>query len=246
MSGQPMSIIEHLDAFRRALIISLVSLIPGAIVGWLIREDILRVLMRPVTRMNYKLVYITATEAFTTELKIAVFAGIIIASPIIAYQIWKFFLPALHANEKRYISIFVPLSVVLFLGGVVFGYFAVFLYGVQFLLSFGGQELSPMLSLGSYLSFSLWFLLPFGLMFELPLVILLLVGLGIVTPQYLSSKRKWVLVASFVVAAVATPTTDMFTQGVMAAAIYMLFEISLWVSYLIRLKKRTGGTNCKC
>lgn len=238
MSDQPMSITDHLEALRRALIISAISVIPGAVAGWFIKGNILSILMKPVTEMHYKLVYITPTEALTTQLKIAVFAGLAIASPVIAYQLWRFILPALHAYEKRYVRIFVPLSVILFMIGVIFGYYTVFLYGVKFLLGFAGPGLSPMLSLGNYLSFSLWFLLPFGLMFELPLIILLLVRLGILTPQYLGSKRKWVLVASFVVAAVATPTTDMFTQGVMAVAIYLLYEISIWISYLIRRKKK--------
>lgn len=237
MSDQPMSLIEHLEALRRALIISLISVIPGAVVGWFIREDILNVLVRPVTELQYDLVYITATEALTAGIKIAFFAGIAIASPVIAYQIWKFVLPALHAHEKRYILIFVPFSVILFIVGILFGYYTVFLFGVKFLLSFAGEDLIPMLSLGKYLSFSLWFLLPFGLIFELPLVILLLVRLGILTPRYLGSKRKWVLVASFVISAVATPTTDMFTQSIMAGAIYMLYEISIWVSYFVRPKK---------
>lgn len=233
-----MSIIEHLEALRRALIVSLVSLIPGGILGWYIRKDILGMLTAPITRMHYKLVYITATEAFTTELKIAICAGIAIASPVIAYQLWKFVLPALHAHEKRYILIFVPVSVVLFIGGVIFGYYTVFRYGVEFLLGFGGENLIPMLSLGKYLSFSLWFLLPFGLIFELPLIILMLVRLGILSPQSLRAKRKWVLLAAFVTSAVLTPTTDMLSQTIMGLAVYMLYEISIWISYLIRPRKQ--------
>ncbi len=237
MADKPMSILDHLEALRRVLIISLISIIPGSIAGWFIREDIMRILIKPVSDLHYKLVYIGATEALTAEIKIAFFAGLVLALPVIAYQIWKFVLPALHATEKRYIRIFVPLSVILFIGGIVFGYYTVFIYGVQFLLSFGGEGLTPMLSLGKYLSFALWFLIPFGIMFELPLVILLLVRIGLMSPKYLASKRKWVLLAAFVIAAVATPTTDMFSQSVMALAIYLLYEISIWVSYLVRPKK---------
>lgn len=238
MSDKPMSILEHLEAMRHLLIVSLISVIPGSIAGWYVRKEILKVLIKPVSSMHYNLVYIGATEALTAELKIAFFAGLAIASPVIAYQIWRFLLPALHAHEKRYLVIFVPLSVVLFIGGIVFGYYTVFTYGVQFLLSFGGEGLTPMLSLGKYLSFAMWFLIPFGVMFELPLVIILLVRLGIMSPKYLASKRKWVFLAAFVIAAVATPTTDMFTQTVMAIVIYLLYEISIWISYFIKPKKR--------
>lgn len=237
MDDKKMSILEHLDALRRALIISLLALIPGTAIGWFIRERILDILIRPVKSMHYKLVYIGATEAFMAELKIAMFAGVAIALPVIAYQFWNFILPALHSNERRYIKIFVPVSMVMFALGIVFGYYTVFTYGVQFLLSFGGEGLTPMLSLGKYLSFAFWFLLPFGIMFELPLIILLLVRLGIISTKFLTSKRKWVLVGSFVISAVATPTTDMLSQTVMAVAMYLLYEVSIWLSYLVRPSK---------
>ncbi len=237
MQDKPMSILEHLDALRRVLIISLISIIPGTAVGWFIREDILRVLVKPVKKMGHELVFIGATEAFTAELKMALIAGFLIALPVISYQVWMFVLPALHAHERRYIATFVPASVILFAGGVLFAYYTVFNYAVQFLLSFGGEGLTPMLSLSKYLSFSIWFLLPFGVIFELPLAVVILARLGIVTPRFLATKRKWAFLAVFIIAAIVTPTTDMLTQAVMAVAMYLLYEISIWLSYLVRPKK---------
>ncbi len=241
MSDKPMSILEHLEALRRVLIVSFISLIPGAVLGWYIREDILRILVRPVSNMHQKLVYIGTTEAFTAELKVALIAGVVLASPVIAYQFWKFILPALHAHEKRYIIIFVPVSVLLFAAGVVFGYFTVFTYAIKFFLSFGSDQvnlvLTPMLSLSKYLSFTVWFLLPFGLMFEMPLVILLLARLGIISPEFLAAKRRWAILIAFVISGVVTPTTDMFTQGIMGGAMYLLFEVSIWLCYLMRPRK---------
>ncbi|WP_418790457.1 twin-arginine translocase subunit TatC [Phosphitispora sp. TUW77] len=229
-----MSILDHLEALRRVVIISFISIIPGAVVGWMIRERILAFLVLPVKKLEYDLVFITATEALTAYMKISLVAGLIIASPVIAYQFWKFVLPALHAHEKRYLIIFMPVSVLLFVGGIAFAYYSVFVYAVGFLLSFGGEGLSPMLSLNKYLSFTIWFLLPFGAMFELPLVIIILARLGIVTPGFLASKRKFALLAIFVIAAVVTPTTDMITQGIMGGAMYLLYEISIWLAYLVR------------
>jgi len=237
VEDKPMSILEHLEALRSVLIKSIIAVIPGTIMGWFIRKEILAILIKPVKSMGYQLVYIGATEAFVAEMKIAFFAGLAIASPVIAYQLWKFLLPALHAHEKKYLLIFVPSSLALFAGGIVFAYYSVFTYGIQFLLSFGGEGLSPMLSLGKYLSFAIWFLLPFGLMFEMPLVILILARLGIIKPQFLAGKRKWAFVIAFVIAAIATPTTDMITQLVMALAIYILYEISLWLAYFVRPRK---------
>lgn len=240
MNDQPMSVLEHLNALRRVLIISLISTIPGAIVGWMVREQILNIITRPVRAMNYKLVYIGATEALTAEIKIAIFAGMVIASPVIAYQFWKFVLPALHANEKRYIVTFVPLSLLLFVGGIAFGYYTVYNFAIQFLLSFGGEGLTPMLSLSKFLSFAFWFLIPFGLMFEMPLLIMALARLGIVSPEFLGSKRKVALLLSFVIAGIATPTTDMITQGIMGGAMFLLFEISIWLAYLVRPRIKAG------
>lgn len=238
MQDEPMSILQHLEALRRALIVSIVAIIPGAAIGWFIRQEILAVLIKPVIDMNYKLVYIGATEALTAEITLAVFAGIVLALPVIAYQFWKFILPALHAHEKRYIVIFVPVSLVLFICGLIFGYYTVFTYGVKFLLGFGINGITPMLSLGRYLSFTMWFLLPFGIMFEMPLVVLLLVRMGLISRSFLAAKRKIVFVAAFVIAAVVTPTTDMFSQSVMAVAIYLLYEASIWISFFFRPAKK--------
>lgn len=233
-----MTIMSHLNAFRKTIVWSAISILPGATIGWFIREQILAVLIQPVKASGAHLVYLAATEAFTTELLISVFAGIVLALPFIAYQFWKFVLPALHAHEKRYLVTFVPFSIILFVVGVVFGYFTVFSYGVQFLLGFGMEGIEPTLSLAKYVSFTFWFLLPFGVMFEMPLVLLLLMRMGLVKRDTLKKNRKWVFVGAFVIAAVATPTTDMFSQTVMAAAIYVLYEVSIWISYLTGSLKR--------
>lgn len=233
-----MSIMDHLQALRSTIVYSAISILPGATLGWIIRKQILEILIRPVRGMGKKLVYLTATEAFTSELLIAAFTGIAIAMPFIAYQFWRFVLPALHAHEKRYIRVFVPFSVIMFVTGIIFGYFTVFSYGIQFLLGFGLEGIEPTLSLARYLSFTLWFLLPFGIMFEMPLVLILLVRMGLVQRDTLKSLRKWVFVGAFVVSAILTPTTDMFSQSVMAGAIYVLYEASIWISYLTRPVKR--------
>ncbi|HWI54783.1 MAG TPA: twin-arginine translocase subunit TatC, partial [Desulfobacteria bacterium] len=133
MKEEAMSIMDHLSALRRTIVLSIISVIPGAVVGWFIRQQILAVLIKPVVDMKKQLVYLGATEAFTTELLIAAFAGIVIAMPFIAYQFWRFVLPALHAHEKRYLITFVPFSLILFVVGIVFGYFTVFSYGIKFL-----------------------------------------------------------------------------------------------------------------
>lgn len=238
MEEENMTLVDHLDALRRVLVVSLISVIPGAVLGWMYREDVLRVLIKPVRAMNYELVFITPTEAMVAYFKLAFFAGIIVASPVMAFQFWRFILPALHANEKRNILILMPASLLLFIGGIAFAYFSVYNIAVQFLLSFGGEGLSPMLSLSKYISFAIWFLLPFGFIFEMPLVILALAKFGVVTPKFLASKRKWAFLGVFVLAAVITPTTDVIAQGAMGIAVYLLYEISILLAYFVRPRNK--------
>lgn len=238
MSEKKMPILKHLDELRRVLIISLVSIIPASGIAWFFREDLLKILTRPVDNLNYKLVYISPTEAFIANIKIAVIGGIILASPIITWQIWSFILPALTKQEKKYVFIVMPISVFLFVTGVVFGYFTVFNFGVAFLLGFGGEGLEPMLSLNKYLSFAFWFLLPFGIIFELPLVILFLTRIGLVTPTFLARNRKFALLVIFIISALVTPTTDMVSQLAMAGPMYLLYEISIWISRVMKVRAR--------
>ncbi len=239
MEDKPLSFLAHLDALRRMLVISFISIIPGSVVGWFVREDILHILVRPVNKMGYELVYIGTTEAFTAELKIAIIAGTVFASPIIAYQFWRFLLPALHAHERRYLLIFVPVSLILFSIGVSFAYFVVFTYAIKFFLSFSGEGLlRPMLTLSKYLSFTVWLLVPFGLIFELPLLVVLLARMGLISGEFLAKYRKWAFLGVFIFAAIITPTVDMFTQAAMGFAMYLLYEISIWLAYLIRRKKK--------
>lgn len=234
MSEKTIPILEHLEELRRVLIISFVSLVPTSFVGWYYREWLLAILVEPVKSLNQKLVYLGMAEAFMAEVKIAIIAGFVLASPIIFWQVWGFILPALRNHEKRYLMLVVPLSIILFATGVFFGYSTVFKYGIAFFLGFATEGLTPMLSLSQYISFTFWFLLPFGLMFELPLVMFFLAKLGMVNHRFLAKNRKFALLIIFAVAAVATPTTDMISMTVMAVPMYILYEISIWIVRLVR------------
>lgn len=234
MNEKTMSILEHLEELRRALIISLVSLVPASFIGWYFRERLMAVLMEPVKALDQKLVYLGPTEAFMVEVKIAIIAGFVLASPVIFWQVWGFILPALKTHEKRYLMLVVPLSIILFAAGVTFGYSTVFRYGMKFFLGFATEGLTPMLSLSRYVSFTFWFLLPFGLMFELPLLMFFMAKLGIVNHRFLAKNRKFAFLIIFVIAAVATPTTDMISMAAMAIPMYILYEISIWIVRIVR------------
>lgn len=234
MNDKTMSILEHLEALRKVLIISIVSLIPASFAGWYLREQVMAILVEPVKAAHQKLVYLGPTEAFMVEMKIAVIAGFVLASPIIFWQVWGFILPALKTHEKRYLILVVPLSILLFAVGVFFGYSTVFKYGIEFLLGFATDELTPMLSLSQYISFTFWFLFPFGLMFELPLGMFFMAKIGIINHSFLSKNRKFALLIIFIIAAVVTPTTDMLSMTIMAIPMYILYEISILIIRLVQ------------
>lgn len=161
------------------------------------------------------------------------------ALPIILWQFWSFIMPALRKMERVYFTVFVIVSYVFFVTGIVFAFYSVFSVGVKFLLHFGGEELLPMLTIGNYVSFAMMFILPFGVIFELPLAVFFLAQLGIINYRWMVKKRKIALLISVITGAVLVPSPDIITPLMMAAPIYILFEISVSIVKLVEwLKKR--------
>lgn len=233
-----MTIYEHLGAFRKVLITCAIATALTSVVGWLYAEKIIVILTSPITALKYNLIVISVTEALFTKLKVAVFTGLLLALPVILYQLWTFLLPALKTSEKKYLRYLVPMSFFLFIAGIAFGFKVVFPLGVKVLLTtFVVGSIVPMVTLSNYLSFTIAFLLPFGLIFELPLIILFLSKLGIVSPKYLKEKRKYAILIIFVVAAALTPGPDVISQLLMAAPMYILYEASILVSRFVYKKR---------
>lgn len=160
--------------------------------------------------------------------------GFVIALPYILYQIWSFVLPALKAKEKQALGTIVPASVILFVVGIGFAYFTVFQVGLKFFWAFAeSSNIQQIYGMDEYLSFCIAFLLPFGLIFELPIVVLVLAKMGLVSPKFLASKRRYALLIIFVIAAVLTPGPDIISQVMMAAPMYILFEISIFLARFV-------------
>ena len=222
-AGSEMHFTAHLGELRSRLIRSLIAVVLGFGLCYAFSQRLLEFLWRPMGR---ELVFIAPTEAFFAHLKVAFLAGLVLAWPYICYEVWSFVAPGLYESERRYTLPFVIGATAMFLLGGTFVYTLILPYGMAFLLGYGGAFLVPMISVGAYVSFSLRLFIAFGAMFELPLVIVLLSKIGLVTPQMLSKNRKYVIVLSFVVAAVLTPP-DVFTQMLMAVPLLALFEISI-------------------
>lgn len=233
-----MTIFEHLGALRKVLVVSAVATALTSVVGWIYAEKIIAILTAPITALKYNLIVISVTEALFTKFKVAIFAGLLLALPVILYQLWTFLLPALKTSEKKYLRYLVPASFLLFIAGVAFGFKVVFPLGVKVLLTtFVVGSITPMVTLSNYLSFAIAFLLPFGLIFELPLIILFLSKLGIISPKYLKEKRKYALLIIFIIAAALTPGPDVISQLLMAAPMYILYEASIIVSRFVYKKR---------
>lgn len=222
---QGMPLLDHLQEFRKRILISVVAIAAGSSISWFYAGQIIDILIHPVGKM----VFLNPAEAFFAYLKVSLFAGLMLALPVVMHQVWTFVVPALHDRERSAVLMLGPFSVLLFVGGVVFAYYLVLPAAVKFFLGFATDQLQPMLSLGSYITFIISFLLPFGLVFELPLFLIALAKLGVITSQFLVAKRKIFLVLSFVIGALAAPTPDVFSQTMVAVPLLLLYELSILV-----------------
>ncbi len=226
-----MSLIKHLEELRYRIIRSLLAVFFGSCISYYFIDVIMRYLTLPVG----KLYYLQPSEAFFTYLKVAVAAGFLIALPVVFYHVWRFFLPALTKGERKVIAALVPISVILFFIGLAFSFFFVLPAAVKFFMGFGGEDLQAMFSVDRYFDFVLTFVLPFGFVFELPLVITILGKMGIIGSAFLAKHHRTVIFLSFVIAAIITPTPDVFTQSMLALPMILLYEVGfLIVKYIMR------------
>lgn len=220
--------VEHLDELRSRILKSSACVLLVSLLFFYCVEKIFPYIIKPVG----SLVFIAPAEAFITYIKVAFFGGIFLSSPFVIYQIWKFVSIGLNENERRYVMIFGPTSLLLFVVGTCFGYFIIMPIGLKFLLGFATDFMSPMITVSKYISFAGMLTLAFGVIFELPIVISFLTKIGLVTPAFLATKRKHAIVFIFITAALLTPP-DVVTQTLMAVPLLALYEISIILSRLI-------------
>lgn len=216
---------DHLQEFRKRLIICLVVVAIAALACYNYVDDIIALLSGPAG----KLYFMNPSEVFFTYMEIALYTGILFTLPVLLYEVWAFVAPALWPEERRAVLVILPTAVILFYVGLVFAYYLVIPAAVTFFMGFATQTLQPMFSLESYLSFILALTLPFGFIFELPLIVVFLAKIGLVTGDFLKGKRKILIVIAFIFAAVVSPTTDIFTQTMIAVPLIVLYEISLFI-----------------
>ena len=238
-SGEPMTFWDHLDVLRSSLIKMGVAVVVFAVVAFVMKETLFSVVLAPRSSdfVTYRLLGVDAfslhlmntglTEQFMIHMRTALYAGLLLASPYILYELFRFVSPGLYKHERRYAVWIVGAAYVMFLVGTLVNYFVVFPLTVRFL---GTYQVSPdvanMLTIQSYVDTLLGMSLVMGVVFELPVVCALLGRMGLITPGLMTGYRRHAIVAILVVAAIITPTTDVFTLFVVSLPIYLLYEVS--------------------
>ena len=216
----------HLDELRSRLIKSFIAVVVAACFFYPYVDRFLAFLIRPVG----KVVFTSPADAFVVRLMLLICGGVVLALPVVVYQLWQFVAAGLKEDEKKYIRFFAPASFVLFVVGCVFGYWVIIPVGMKFLLSFATESIVPMITLPNYISFILTLVLAFGLCFQLPLVLMFLAKIGIVTPAFLVQKRKHAIVLILIASAVLTPSPDAVSQILMAGPLLVLYELGVVAS----------------
>ncbi len=228
-TDRKMSFLDHLGELRKRILWSLLAIIAGLGIALNFTDRLMKFVRRPFDQAipGQKLVFLSPTEAFWVYMKVALIAGCVLAMPVVLYQIWAFISPGLHTHEKRHAAPFVIVGSMFFLGGATFAQLVVIPFAMRFLVTFPGPDLTPMISIGSYVDFVLKFTLAFGAIFELPVLITLASMLGLVTPQFLAKNRKYAILINFILAAILTPTPDVFNQALMAGPLILLYELGI-------------------
>jgi sec-independent protein translocase protein TatC len=231
-----MPFLDHLEELRRRLIWSLLALAVGAVVGVvLVSElDVLGWLQRPIQGFlpGGRLVFTSPTEPLSITFRLGLLLGAVLAFPVVAAQAWAFFSPALYENERRVIVPALVAAMLLFLAGVGLGYLVALPLALRFLMGIQSEALLAWITAGEYLRFAIRVVLAFGLIFELPIVVLVLAALGLVTPAFLRRYRRHAIFVLAVVAAVLTPA-DLVSMLVMLVPLVLLYEASVWVAALV-------------
>ncbi|MGW8273057.1 MAG: twin-arginine translocase subunit TatC [Thermodesulfovibrionales bacterium] len=255
MAEEKLPFTEHLSELRKRIIITLVFLLVAFIATFSVSEFLFRIITLPLREkiafsltapfvrfipleaQITSLVFLAPAEAFWMHIKVSIIAAIIVSLPVILYELWQFIAPGLLSTEKKYVAPFILVASSLFVLGAAFCFFVILPFAMGFLLTYKTESLTPMLSVGAYTDFCLKFIVAFGAIFELPIVIVFLTKMGIVSTQSLAKNRKYALLLAFVIAAVLTPTPDAFNQTLMAVPILILYEVGIIVSRFITKKK---------
>ncbi len=238
-----LTLFEHLDELRRRLFTCLIAVTVGVLVAAVFNGFMFEVLLFPLRQVAglpesaTKITTFSPAEPFMVSLKVWIVGGLILASPILIWQLWAFLAPAFTEGEKRYFYPVVFASSLLFFAGVALGYFLVLPKGLAFLLTFSAGFFNVQLRASEYFIFMALFILAFGVVFELPVILVLLAKVGVIDDRFLKKNRRWAIVIMAVAAAVITPSQDAFSMLAMFLPLYILYEVSIILARFVQPKR---------
>lgn len=239
MDEDKLPVTDHLEELRGRLIKCLLAVAAGFVLSYSFSRRLFDLLTWPLMQAMPEggtLIYTAPQEAFITYLKISFFAGIFLAVPVIVYQIWKFVMPGLYADERRYVLPFVLAACAFFLMGTSFAFFVAFPFAFRFFMAFTTEHIQALPSMKEYLSLCMSLLLAFGITFELPVVMFFLARMGLVSHRALRKYRKYAFLVIAIVAAVLTPP-DLISMAMLGIPLYLLFELSVVIAAVFGKKR---------
>jgi sec-independent protein translocase protein TatC len=239
-AGAKMSFLDHLDELRKRLINCVIALVVGCAIAFIFINPIFEFVMVPLHQMlppGGTLIFTQGGEAFMLYMKVGALAGLIIAVPMILIQVWLFIAPGLYSHEKKFAIPFVLFSTVFFLIGALFSHYIAFPWTWKFFISFQTEYMTFMPKISEAFGLYVTMLLGFGLIFQMPTLVLFLARMGVITAGFLVRHTKYAVLAIFVIAAVISPGTDVVSQALMAGPMLGLYGISILVAWIFQKRK---------
>jgi sec-independent protein translocase protein TatC len=233
-----MSLMEHLDELRKRIVRSAIFIGCGFIIAWIFRDRLINFLQAPLLHIHKSLVFTHPMDPLNLNLQVALLGGIILASPLVLYQVWLFIAPGLYQKERRFVIPFMTASIGLFLAGAAFGYYFVLPGAMEILVVKFGHNFTPMVTIEDYSSFFLSVILGLGISFELPILIFFLAMFGIVSPRFLWKNIRYAILAVFLVAAIICPSPDPWTMCVYALPMLALYSIGIGVAWWVHPNRK--------
>lgn len=240
-----MTLREHLAELRQRLIIVALAFVAAAVLGLAFSEQALEFFLRPALaavaeRPGVQIVYGGVTEGLIVQLRLAAYVGLILASPVAIYQIVAYVSPGLTDSERRYVLRLLPVGLLLFVGGCAAAFVLFLPFALSFFLGYAQSDIGMIMPVSQLLRFTFNFILPFGLVFELPLLAWLLATIGLLNPAFLQRNRKYAILLIAILSAVLTPP-DVVSMTVMAVPMLALYEVSIWLTWLTARRRAASA-----
>jgi sec-independent protein translocase protein TatC len=242
-AGARMSFLEHLDELRKRLIYSVYSLLGGCVVAFFFAGRIQDFIFVPLRQAlgNEEFIYTRGFEPFMLTMKIGALGGLMLASPLIIYQLWLFIAPGLYSHEKKFAVPFVLLSTVFFVAGAAFSHYVAFPWTWLFFLGWQTSYMKFLPNIADAFSLYVKMLLGFGLIFQMPTIVFFLARMNVVTARFLARNTKYAVLIIFIVAAVISPGTDVVSQALMAGPMLALYAISILIAWIVAPRQKVIG-----